>query len=159
MYKYMKYFHLLGLCMFMASIAVHIVVGFVPGGRGLADIILAGRQAIEISTWVLTVPGISLLIVTGAFMVAKTSKGFSQRKWLVAHIVLAVLIIVNAGVVLIPLGANIYHIAVNLSGNGDFMRTYQTLKTKESILGGVNMLFALIAIFMGTIKPKVGQRG
>lgn len=158
MYKYMKYIHLLGLCMFMASIAIHIIVGFVPGGRELASIILFGRQAIEISTWTLTIPGIALLLITGAVMVAKTSKGLSQRKWLIAHMVLAALAIINAGAILIPMGRDIYHIAMSLPGNGDLMHTYQPLKLKESILGGVNLFFALVATFMATIKPKVGQK-
>jgi len=82
MYKYLKYAHLLGLCMFMASIAIHIVVGFVPGGRELASVILVGRQAIEISTWALMVPGLALLLVTGICMVAKTSKGLSSENGL-----------------------------------------------------------------------------
>ena len=154
MYKYVKYAHLLGLCMFMASIAIHIMVGFVPGGREVASVILIGRQLIDVSTWALTVPGLALLTISGAFMVVKTSRGIGQRKWLIAHLVLASLAIINAGAILIPMGHEVFNLARNLPANSDLMEAYQPIKLKESIMGGVNLLFALTAIFMATIKPK-----
>ena len=154
MYKYVRYGHLIGLCMFMASIAIHITVGFVPGGREVASVILVGRQLIDISTWALTVPGLALLAISGAFMVVKTPKGLGQRKWLIAHMVLAALAIINAGAILIPMGQEVFNIAKSLPANSDLMDAYQPIKLKESILGGVNLLFALAAIFMATIKPK-----
>lgn len=158
MHKYLKYLHLIGLCMFMASIAIHITVGFVPGGRELAPTILLGRQLIDISTWALTIPGLALLAVTGIAMTIKSPTGLSQRKWLIAHIVLAALAIVNAGAILIPMGREVFQIATNLPASSDLMQTYQPLKLKESILGGVNLLFALAAMFMATIKPKLKQK-
>jgi hypothetical protein len=154
MYKYMKYAHLLGLCLFMASIAIHITVGFVPGGKEVASVILVGRQLIEISTWALTVPGLTLLAISGAFMAAKTSKGLGQRRWLIAHMVLAALAIINAAAILVPMGQEIFKIATNLPASSELMEVYQPIKLKESILGGVNLLFALAAIFMTTIKDS-----
>jgi len=68
--------------------------------------------------------------------------------------VLAALAIINAVAILIPMGRDVYHIAMSLPTNSDLMQTYQPLKLKESILGGVNLLFALGAMFMATVKPK-----
>jgi hypothetical protein len=65
MYKIAKALHLVGLAMFLGSILGHISVGFVPGAKDRAEAMLFGRQAIEIATWSLTVPGLALLVVTG----------------------------------------------------------------------------------------------
>jgi hypothetical protein len=43
--------------MFLGSILGHITLGFVPGTKDQAQAMLFGRQAMEIATWSLTVPG------------------------------------------------------------------------------------------------------
>ena len=68
MYKVAKALHLLGLAMFLGSILGHVSIGFVPGAKDQAQAMLFGRQAIEIATWSLTVPGLALLVATGLFM-------------------------------------------------------------------------------------------
>jgi hypothetical protein len=85
MYKVAKALHLLGLAMFLGSILGHVSIGFVPGAKDQVQAMLFGRQAIEIATWSLTVPGLALLAATGLFMTFRGGLGFGRRRWLTVH--------------------------------------------------------------------------
>jgi hypothetical protein len=84
--------------MFLGSILGDVSIGFVPGGM------LFGRQAIEIATWSLTVPGLALLAATGLFMCLRGGLGFRRRRWLTVHQTIGALILLNAALILVPEG-------------------------------------------------------
>ncbi len=155
MYKFMKFAHIIGLCMFMGGISVHAIVGFVPGGREVASVIVVGRQVISIATWALMVPGLTLLAVSGIFMVLRTPGRLSQRTWLMAHIGIATLAIINTAAILIPMDSNISQAALNLLVDSHTMPIYQAIKQKESVAGRINLLLSLVAIIIATIRPSV----
>src|SRR5271157_5262466 len=97
--------------MFLGSILGHITVGFVPGAKAQAAAMLFGRQAIEVATWALTVPGLALLAVTGLFMTMKGRLGFLKHRWLSVHQLLGALIILNTAFILVPLGGQLLELA------------------------------------------------
>jgi hypothetical protein len=96
MYKIAKALHFVGLAMFLGSILGHITIGFVTGAKDHAQAMLFGRQAIEIATWSLTVPGLALLVATGLFMTVHGGLGFGRRRWLTVHQIIGALILLNA---------------------------------------------------------------
>lgn len=157
MYKLAKAAHFVGLAMFLGSILGHITIGFVPGAKDQTQAMLFGRQAIEIATWSLTVPGFALLVVTGLFMTLYSQLGFGRRRWLTAHQMIGVLIILNAAFVLVPAGVRLLDVAPEIIAGGGSMETFNAIKNRETMFGAVNLLLALVTIFLATLKPALGQ--
>ena len=94
-----------------------------------------------------------MLFRSGGVMVFKTRQGLSQRKWLVLHMILAALAIINAAVILIPMGMGLLEIAIQMPTQPDLLQAFTSLKLKESILGGLNLLFAIAAVYLAIVKP------
>ena len=156
MYNTAKALHLIGLAMFLGSILGHISVGFLPGA-GEAQAILFGRQAIAVATWWLTLPGLALLMITGLFMTVQGGHGIGRRRWLSAHQLLAVLIVLNAAFVLVPGGATLLALAAEVADGRQAADTMQALAGRESMFGAANLLMALASVFIGVLKPGFGQ--
>ena len=156
MYKTAKALHFIGLAMFLGSILGHISLGFLPDA-GEAQTVLFGRQAIAVATWWLTLPGLALLVITGLFMTARGGHGFGRRRWLTAHQILAVLIVLNAAIVLVPGGATLLALAAEVADGRRAADAMQALAGRESMFGAANLLMALAAIFVAVMKPGFGQ--
>jgi hypothetical protein len=157
MYKIAKALHLVGLAMFLGSILGHISVGFVPGAKDQAEAMLFGRQAIEIATWSLTVPGLALLVVTGLFMTVRGGLGFGRWRWLTAHQIIAVLILLNAALILVPVGGELIDSASEIIRGGGSMEAFRALAGRERVFGAVNLVLALVTIFVAVLRPGLGQ--
>lgn len=157
MYKAAKALHFVGLAMFLGSILGHVTIGFVPGAKDQTQAMLFGRQAVEIATWSLTVPGLALLVVTGLFMILYGKLGFGRRRWLTAHQTIGVLIALNAALVLVPVGGNLLDVAVEIIRGSKSMEAFNALKDREAMFGAVNLVLALVTIFLATLKPALGQ--
>lgn len=156
MYKTAKALHFLGLAMFLGSILGHISIGFLPGA-GEAQTILLGRQAIDVATWWLTLPGLALLVITGLFMTVQGRYGFARRRWLTAHQLLAVLIVLNAVFVLVPGGGALLALATEVADGRQTADAMNALAGRESMFGAANLLMALTAVFIAVFKPDLGQ--
>jgi hypothetical protein len=72
--------------MFLGSIFAHIATGLVPGAAGNPPAMLFARQAIELATRYVTVPGLAIAIVSGALTIASASRGFLKQRWLLLHL-------------------------------------------------------------------------
>jgi hypothetical protein len=157
MYKTAKVLHFVGLAMFLGSILGHITIGFVPGAKDQTQAMLFGRQAIEIATWSLTVPGLALLALTGLFMTVYGRLGFGRRRWLTVHQIIGAVILLNAAFVLVPVGGDLLDVVSEIDRGNQSMDVFNALKTREAIFGAVNVLLALFNIFIATLKPRLGQ--
>jgi hypothetical protein len=157
MYKVAKALHFVGLAMFLGSILGHISIGFVPGARDQAQAMLFGRQAIEIATWSLTVPGLALLVVTGLFMTFRGGLGFGRRRWLTVHQIIGALILLNVAFILVPVGGELLHLAAEIIQDSGTMEAFNALKGREGMFGAVNLVLALVTIFVAVLKPALGQ--
>ena len=62
MYKFLKVIHILGVAMFLGSIFAHIATGHVPGAADNPPAMLFARQAIELATRYVTLPGLVIAI-------------------------------------------------------------------------------------------------
>ncbi len=160
MYKTAKALHLIGLAMFLGSILGHIGIGIglVPGAGDAASTLLFGRQAITVATWWLTLPGLALLMVTGAVMTARGGLGVGRHRWLTAHQVLAVLIVLNAAIVLVPGGDALHALAVEVAGGRQPVDVMDAPAGRESLFGAANLLMTLAALVIAVHKPGLGQR-
>jgi hypothetical protein len=143
--------------MFLGSILGHITIGFVPGAKDQTQAMLFGRLAIEIATWSLTIPGLALLVVTGLFMTLYGKLGFGRRRWLTAHQMIGVLIILNAAFVLVPAGVSLLDVAAEMIRGGGSMETFNAIKNREAMFGAANLVLALVTIFLATLKPAFGR--
>lgn len=157
MYRVAKALHFLGLAMFLGSILGHVGIGFVPGANDPAQAMLFGRQAIEIATWWLTVPGLALLAATGLFMTFRGGLGFGRRRWLTVHQVVGVLILLNAAFILVPVGGDLLDLGSKIiQGNGS-LEDFEPLAGRERAFGALKLLLALATIFIAALKPALGQ--
>lgn len=157
MYKIAKALHLLGLAMFLGSILGHVSVGFVPGAKDQAQPMLFARQAIEIATWSLTVPGLALLAVTGLVMTVHGGLGFGRRRWLTVHQIIAVLILLNAALILVPVGGDLLDLASEIIRGSGSIEAFRALAGRERMFGAVNLVLALVTVFVAVLRPGLGQ--
>lgn len=76
---FFKVIHIIGLAMFLGSILAHITVGRLPGAATDPASMLFAREAIDLATRFVTLPGLALAIGSGIFLVAGGSSGFFTR--------------------------------------------------------------------------------
>jgi Predicted integral membrane protein (DUF2269) len=156
-YQMAKALHFLGLAMFLGSILGHVTIGLVPGAKDQAQAMLFGRQAIEIATWSLTVPGLVLLVVSGLFMTLRGGLGFGRWRWLNVHQIVGVLILLNASVSLVPVGGDLLDVASKIMQGRASLDDLAALSARESMFGAASLVLALITIFVAVLKPTLGQ--
>ena len=157
MYKVAKALHLLGLAMFLGSILGHVSIGFVPGAKDQAQAMLFGRQAIEIATWSLTVPGLALLVATGLFMTFRGGLGFGRWRWLTVHQIIGTLILLNAAFFLVPVGGHLLDVAWKIIQGGGSTDAFASLSGRERMFGALNLVLAVVTVFVAVLKPRLGQ--
>lgn len=157
MYKIAKALHFLGLAMFLGSILGHVSIGFVSGAKDQAEAMLFGRQAIEIATWSLTIPGLALLAATGLFMTFRGGLGFGRRRWLTVHQIIGALILLNAAFILVPVGGDLLDVASKIIKGSGSLEAFKAFSGREGIFGALNLVLALATIFVAALKPALGQ--
>jgi len=157
MYKVAKALHLLGLAMFLGSIPGNISIGFVPGAKDQVQAMLFGRQAIEIATWSLMIPGLTLLAVTGLFMTFRGGLGFGRWRWLTMHQIIGALILLSAALILVPVGRDLHDLASKIIQGSGSVEAFATLAGRERAFVAANLVLALATIFIAVLKPALGQ--
>ncbi len=155
MMKTAKALHLIGLAMFLGSVFGHITVGFIPAVEDPAGL-LFGRQAIGIATWALTIPGLALLAATGLFMALRRGPGVFRSGWLAVHLVIGVLIILNAALILVPTGGALLDTATAVAGGTVTPEAMRSGAGRESLFGAINVALALTTVFLAVSKPRLG---
>jgi hypothetical protein len=157
MFKVFKVIHIVGVAMFLGSIFAHITAGLIPGAADNPPAMLAARQAIELATRYVTVPGLLIAIVSGALMVASAYRGFFERRWLVLHMGAVAVIAAITVIVMIPVGLELVAAAKAVGAGTLTPEAFARAATREHVFGAVNILLALAAIVLGTAKPRLGQ--
>ncbi len=151
MQKIAKAFHVIGVAAFLGSILGHAIGGLAENVNDSAAAQLVGRQIIDVATWYLTIPGLVLLSVSGLYIIVQ--RGWLQLKmrWLVLHLVIGTLILLNAFFILMPTGQGILEAVVN----GDDLKT---LHGREALFGAINIVLSLVTIFIAVIKPRLVKK-
>lgn len=149
----LKVAHFVGLAMFMGSVLAHISVNAVPGVGTDPAATLTARQAIVAATTWVTLPGLLLAIASGLGLALLGGHGFGRTGWLTLHQAAALLILLNAVLVLVPAGRE----AVEAAHTGS-LEAVATAAATESRFGPVNLLLTLSVVVLGVGKPRLGQR-
>lgn len=156
MLKTVKALHLLAMAMFLGSILGHITAGFIPGAQDDPQTLLIVRQSIAVATTYLTLPGLGLLFVTGVLLIFMGKLPVPRTRWLAAHAILALLIALNAAVVLYPTGQEALDAASRFAAGAGSLEQLHALKGREAGFGAVNLLLALAAVFLAVLRPRLG---
>lgn len=157
MLKFVKALHLLGVVMFFGSILGHVTVGLVPGAQDDPQTALVVRQAIDVATNSLTVPGLMLLLVTGIFMIVKGKLPIFKMRWLTLHAIFGLLIVLNAAFVLYPTGQELLETASQAAMGALPMEQLHVIEGREAAFGAANLLLCLIMVFIAVVKPRIGK--
>ncbi len=157
MYKAFKTLHIVGMALFLGSIFAHIAAGRVPGAETEPAAMVFVRQAIDLATRYVTVPGLGLAILSGIIMALLGPAGALKRRWQLAHMALAAVVVAVTFIVMIPVGREILATALAISAGGKPVDAFSAVALPEHIWGGVNILLILIAVAIGAAKPRLGK--
>ncbi len=157
MYKFLKVIHILGVAMFLGSIFGHIATGQVPGAANNPPAMLFARQAIELATRYVTLPGLVIAILSGASMVASGYPGSFKQRWLVPHVAAAAAIAAITVAVMVPVGHDLVAAAKAVVAGTMTPEGFAASAVREHLFGAVNILLAFAAIVLGIVKPRLRQ--
>ncbi len=146
-----RFVHYLGVALFLGSIFSFIVASSVTATSDLAAL-AAARRVISAGTMFLTLPGLALLVVSGAVLSA-TSNGLKSR-WVQVMALAAAVIVVNAVFVVVPAGRTATALAQSAVSTGDLATGFGAAYMTESVAGGANIVLALIATAAGVWRME-----
>ena len=157
MYKSLKVLHIIGMALLLGSIFAHIAAGRVPGAGTEPAAMVFARQTIDVATRSVTLPGLALAIVSGILMVLLGPAGVLKRRWQLAHMALAAIVVAVTFIVMIPAGREILATALAIAAGSKPADAFSAVALPEHIWGGVNILLILIVVAIGAIKPRLGK--
>jgi hypothetical protein len=73
------------------------------------------------------------------------------------HQVIGVLVLLNAGLILVPIGGDLLDVASKIVQGSASLEDFAAPKGRESVFGAVNLMLALVTIFVAVLKPALGQ--
>ncbi len=153
-----KVIHVIGVVMFFGSILGHAIAGVVSASSSDPAVFGIVRQVIEVETVFLTLPGLVVLTLSGAAMLVIGKMPVSKIKWLAVHFAIGILVILNAFIVLIPIGTEILETSQKAMGGSVSLETLHALKNREAMFGAFNILACLVLITVAISKPKFGSQ-
>ncbi len=158
MQKKLKVIHIIGVVMFFGSILGHAIAGVVSAASNDPSVFNIVRQVIEVETRYLTLPGLIIFALSGVAMIVVGKIPVSRIRWLALHIVIGVLVILNAFIVLIPIGDELLQASLQLVDGSVSFEQIGELKNKEAIFGAFNIVACFVLITIAVIKPKFGNQ-
>ncbi len=158
MHKKIKVIHIIGVVMFFGSILGHAIAGVVSASSNDPAVFNIVRQVIEVETVYLTLPGLAIFSLSGIAMLVIGKMPVPKIKWLAVHIVIGIMVILNAFIVLIPVGTGILEASQQVMEGLVSLETMHELKNREAIFGAFNIVACLVLIVLAVIKPKFGKQ-
>jgi hypothetical protein len=83
--------------------------------------------------------------------------GFGRRRWLTVHQIIGALILLNAALILVPIGGDLLDVASEIIQGRGSMEAFASLTGRERLFGAANLLLALVTIFIAVLKPALWQ--
>lgn len=144
--------HYVGMILTLGSILTYVVISRLLAGADL-DALAFGRTIIREGTLYLTLPGMWLVVLTGAFLTARRY-GFLASRWLDLKLALGIGALLNAHLVIVPATETLLVLARDSAATGtlhsDYLATYWY---RESIPGAINVACMLAAMALGIWRP------
>jgi heme/copper-type cytochrome/quinol oxidase subunit 3 len=152
----LKLVHLIGLVLFLGSIATFIVASRVPSGGDVGSLVTA-RRVISAGTNALTLPGLGLLIVSGVSL-AWGRLRLRDHRWLQVMALAAGAIALNGILFVMPSVRSATALAEESCSRGTVLAAYTRAYRLESAAGGVNVALGLLAMIAGVVGTPRGVR-
>ncbi|MBI4948720.1 MAG: hypothetical protein HY955_01080 [Deltaproteobacteria bacterium] len=152
--KAIKFLHLVGMALFLGSIAVFTLISELIKDSTLPDLAF-GRAITSSGIAYITLPGLWLVVASGLFMVLR-GRGLSEA-WLKLKLALAILIVLNAHFIIVPAANRALAAATASVEAGSLSPVFRKALLTESVAGGINVAMAVIAMISGVVK--FGRKG
>lgn len=158
MRRLIKPLHVIGVALFFGSILGHAVAGLAESVHDSPKTEQLARQIIDVATWYLTIPGLVLVTLTGLGMILMRGRSLLRMRWMMLHLFIAVLILLNAILILLPTGQAILAVTNDLAAGTGADGDLRMLEGREAMFGAINILLCVAAVFIGVIKPRLGGK-
>jgi hypothetical protein len=142
-----KLVHLLGLVLFLGSIFTFAVASGVPASGDLPSLATV-RRVISAGTTSLTLPGLFLLVASGAGLLRGRAR-LVRQAWLRVMLVAGLVIVANALLVVVPAVRSATSLAQEAVAAGQRPAGYARAYAVESAAGAANIVLALLATAAG----------
>jgi hypothetical protein len=149
MIRLLKLIHFGGMILMLGSIFTFVLVSFLTKFAS-PDNLAFGRNIITVGTYLLTFPGIWMLLISGIWM-GYLKYRFKSRFFKI-KLVLGLLIILNGYLFVLPAVKLATTMANNSLTHGHLLPEYQAAYMQESIFGTINVLIAIIAMIVSIWK-------
>lgn len=145
-----KAVHYLAMSSFIGSIFTHILLGILFSEAEPAAL-LTILQVKAILTQFLIFGGIAISVLSGAGLLVTSKSTPRIRPWLVVKLTLVVGIILNAALVLAPIGVQRVDIAARALPGMPPLQFWE-LGMREDIFGAVNLILVLCVVALSILK-------
>jgi len=149
--------HLIGLVLFLGSILTFIVASSVGGSGGLTSLVVA-RRVISAGTNVLTLPGLGLLVASGAGLVWRRLR-WRDHHWLQVMTLAVSAIALNGVLFVVPSVRSATALAEESLRLGAVLPAYTHAYQLESTAGSLNVLLGLVAMVAGVVRRPTAASG
>ena len=141
--------HIVGLVLLLGSILTFLVASSVGEKGGVVELAVA-RRIISTGTQLLTLPGLVLLVVSGAALVGLGTGAW--KEWPVRAMALSVAgIIANGVLVVLPFVRSATALAEASLAAGHLVPGYQHAYRMETLAGDINIALVLVALITGVL--------
>ncbi|MGC9352947.1 MAG: hypothetical protein ACP5D9_03855 [Mariniphaga sp.] len=137
-------FQLVGTILFFSGVLSSIVMNSVVGNSIDTDLIYYHRQFISKITYILTIPGMWIAIVSTFVQILIHKVKVLNNYWWIIISFLMILILINGTFFLSPLVSSVTNLASEGFTTKNLPELYLPLKNKEDMLGALNFMMALI---------------
>jgi hypothetical protein len=148
----LKFVHLVGMALFLGSIAVYIALSPWAKADSL-DRLLFARQVIALGTSCITLPALWLTVAAGFVMGLRLRPRFGAG-WVRFKLIAGVLMLLNSHLLVAPAVRAAVVAAEASARAGTLLPAFGTAAAQESLAGAVNVLMALAAAAVGVWKPR-----
>jgi hypothetical protein len=155
MRKTFKTVHMLGLALFLGSIAVYVALStqhWVPGTPAFAQL----RAQILLATRYVTVPGLLATLASGVGLLWVNRR--QLKRWQIAKAVVGVLLLVNTWVLVGPAIEAAAALSATASSSAQALGGLLSAVKLETAAGALNLLLAAIEILLAVCRPELRRR-
>lgn len=151
--KTLKLAHLVGLALFLGSVAGHILLYVLAVRAADLQSFAVLMQAKYMSVRVLTLPALVFTLVTGVPLMVRQQLTPNKAKWMAAKLALVALITLNGIFVLLPVARDLAASAQTAAMTGSIPASFAELERRETLFGDVNLAMILAVIGLSVLRP------
>jgi len=153
----MRLLHVLGLTLFLGSILTYAIASGLAASA-VGDVAFT-RRLVEAGVRYLTLPGLGVIIVSGAGLAAGRFRP-RENRWLGIKLVVTGAIVANAVLFILPAARQASGLAAaSVAAGGQLLAGYAEAYAIETVAGAVNIGLALLAAVFGIVRPSLRRSG